>query len=39
MSPFEDPQLALSAAMDELSPGSEVIVLPQALSLIPEIAG
>jgi nickel-dependent lactate racemase len=35
MFPFEDPQAALNAAIDVLGPDSEVIVLPQALSLIP----
>jgi nickel-dependent lactate racemase len=35
MFPFEDPQAALNAAMDELGPDSDIIVLPQALSLMP----
>jgi nickel-dependent lactate racemase len=39
MIPFEDPQAALIAAMEKLGPGSDVIVLPQALSIVPEIRG
>lgn len=39
MFPFTDPQAALATALNELGPKSEIIVLPQALSLIPEVTG
>ncbi len=36
MSPFKDPQEALQSALAELSPDSQVLALPQSVSIIPD---